>query len=364
VRRDLLGGQSATFTWSYRMTEVTGGQGGAFVVTAAGTDGAGAAVAAEPATTNTLLVNPPASVTAHTEAPAAGNVDRPFTFTVVAANTGAAPARVGAVMTPSPTAPAVVTIHSSPPAEQTVPASSERSFVWTVAADAPCDLVLSVAVSATDLNTGQSVTVPPVPALTVTVQHGAALVTTVEVAPVVAATDTVTVQATVRNTGQATASAVTASVFAAPALFELATSPEGEQAIAGGASATFVWTYRAGAGASAGRFEVDAAGTDANSADPITAVRAVSGEVAVAYVVGGAVTGLAGAGLVLRNGSEDLPVDGDGPFTFATPVASGTSYAVIVAAQPSGQSCAVMGGTGTVVSSAVTDVIVTCSTSR
>ena len=47
--------------------------------------------------------------------------------------------------------------------------------------------------------------------------------------------------------------------------------------------------------------------------------------------VGGTVSGLAGSGLVLRdNGGDDLPVTASGPFTFATPVASGAPYAVTV----------------------------------
>src|ERR1700733_2308361 len=47
------------------------------------------------------------------------------------------------------------------------------------------------------------------------------------------------------------------------------------------------------------------------------------------YAVGGAVTGLAGAGLVLEdNGTDDLGVTASGSFTFTSPVASGNAYAV------------------------------------
>jgi hypothetical protein len=85
-----------------------------------------------------------------------------------------------------------------------------------------------------------------------------------------------------------------------------------------------------------------------------------------AFKIGGTVTGLAGSGLVLQdNGGDDLAIGGDGPFTFPTPVASGASYLVTVAAQPSlpTQECRVSSGAGTVDAADVTNVEVTCTTS-
>lgn len=50
--------------------------------------------------------------------------------------------------------------------------------------------------------------------------------------------------------------------------------------------------------------------------------------VAASYTVGGAVTGLAGATVVLQNnGTDDLRLSADGPFTFATALADGSVYA-------------------------------------
>ncbi len=78
------------------------------------------------------------------------------------------------------------------------------------------------------------------------------------------------------------------------------------------------------------------------------------------YTVGGTVSGLTGAGLVLQNnGGDDLGVSGDGAFTFATAVAAGAPYAVSVLAQPSDQACTVLHGSGTAAAN-VTDVAVTC----
>jgi len=79
------------------------------------------------------------------------------------------------------------------------------------------------------------------------------------------------------------------------------------------------------------------------------------------YTIGGTASGLAGPGLVLRNnGGDDLAVTSSGPFTFASSLTSGSAYAVSVLSQPSGQTCAVSGGSGTVGSANVTSVTVSC----
>jgi len=79
--------------------------------------------------------------------------------------------------------------------------------------------------------------------------------------------------------------------------------------------------------------------------------------------IGGTVTGLEGSGLVLQNnGGDDLPIDADGPFTFATSLPPGSFYNVTVATQPTSpaQFCSVENGSGQVPAEAVTDVAVTC----
>jgi hypothetical protein len=79
------------------------------------------------------------------------------------------------------------------------------------------------------------------------------------------------------------------------------------------------------------------------------------------FSIGGTVSGLSGQ-LVLRNGTENLTVSANGPFTFATRVTSGTAYAVTVTSQPAGQNCTVTNGTGTVGQANVSNVNVSCST--
>jgi large repetitive protein len=84
------------------------------------------------------------------------------------------------------------------------------------------------------------------------------------------------------------------------------------------------------------------------------------------YALGGAVTGLAGAGLVLSSpGLPDLAVPaGSSSFSFAGGIASGGSYSVTVKTQPANpaQACTVTNGTGTANIADVLDVVVTCTT--
>jgi len=78
--------------------------------------------------------------------------------------------------------------------------------------------------------------------------------------------------------------------------------------------------------------------------------------------LGGKVSGLTTSGLVLANGSDTVTVDANAAaFTLPTPVAAGSSYAVTVKTQPTGLACAVTNGTGTMPTSPVTSVTVTCT---
>lgn len=81
------------------------------------------------------------------------------------------------------------------------------------------------------------------------------------------------------------------------------------------------------------------------------------------FRVGGTVTGLAGSGLVLRNGTQTLPISSTGAFRFpAQP--SGSTYLVQVERQPENpwQECSVARGEGTVGSGDIQDVRITCAT--
>ena len=83
------------------------------------------------------------------------------------------------------------------------------------------------------------------------------------------------------------------------------------------------------------------------------------------YTVGGTVSGLAGAGLVLQNNAgNDLTVSANGSVSFSTPLLSGAAFAVTVKTQPTGpmQTCVVSQGSGNVANANVTTVAVACTT--
>ncbi len=86
----------------------------------------------------------------------------------------------------------------------------------------------------------------------------------------------------------------------------------------------------------------------------------------VPVMIGGAVSGLTGSGLVLRNnGADDLAIATNGPFVFPTPVFTGFPYAVVVGTQPSvpSQTCTVDSGVDLAGTMDITNIGVTCATS-
>ena len=81
------------------------------------------------------------------------------------------------------------------------------------------------------------------------------------------------------------------------------------------------------------------------------------------YSVGGTVSGLSGTGLVLQNnGGDDLSVSAQAAtFTFATWIADRATYSVTVKTQPTGLTCTVNNGTGTLSGAKITNVSVICA---
>jgi 6-phosphogluconolactonase (cycloisomerase 2 family) len=82
------------------------------------------------------------------------------------------------------------------------------------------------------------------------------------------------------------------------------------------------------------------------------------------FTIGGSVSGLFGANLVLQNnGGDPLTINSNGSFTFANGVDVGSAYNVTVRTQPSGtpaQTCTVSMGIGSVAIGSVTNVAVSC----
>ena len=82
------------------------------------------------------------------------------------------------------------------------------------------------------------------------------------------------------------------------------------------------------------------------------------------YTVGGSVSYLTASGLVLANGSDTLAVSANATtFTMPTSVVYGATYNVTVQTQPTGQTCMVTNGSGTVSAANVTSIQVSCGTS-
>ena len=82
---------------------------------------------------------------------------------------------------------------------------------------------------------------------------------------------------------------------------------------------------------------------------------------AAAFTVGGTISGLTGSGLVLANGTDTTsPAPGATAFTFPTKMASAASFNVTVSTQPAGQTCTVSNGTGVILTSSVSNVVITC----
>jgi sugar lactone lactonase YvrE len=82
-----------------------------------------------------------------------------------------------------------------------------------------------------------------------------------------------------------------------------------------------------------------------------------------AYTIGGAVSGLDSAASVtlLNNGKDALVVTANGGFTFPAALVDGAAYAVTVGTQPTGESCTVTNGSGTIHAANIPNVAVTCS---
>ena len=79
--------------------------------------------------------------------------------------------------------------------------------------------------------------------------------------------------------------------------------------------------------------------------------------------LGGQVYGLAKDGLILKNGSEELPVaSGSSSFYFTKLVNTDDRYDITIAQQPKGAACTIKNGSGKASSYSVTTAVVTCET--
>jgi hypothetical protein len=102
------------------------------------------------------------------------------------------------------------------------------------------------------------------------------------------------------------------------------------------------------------------------SANVTNIVVACSASTPASFTIGGAVSGLSLGGSVQLENSADgdeLTVSVNGPFTLKVSQGSGQTYSVGIAVQPSGETCAITNGSGTVASANVTNIAVACAAS-
>lgn len=79
------------------------------------------------------------------------------------------------------------------------------------------------------------------------------------------------------------------------------------------------------------------------------------------HSVWGMVYGLSGPVVLQNNNGDDITLTVNGPFVFPSQLADGSPYGVTVLTQPAGQGCSVANGTGTIVGTNITNVVVTCA---
>lgn len=104
-------------------------------------------------------------------------------------------------------------------------------------------------------------------------------------------------------------------------------------------------------------------GGTTDTAGRLSVINAVITCVLVSNTIGGTITGLTGENLVLTNGSTGgtLPIaKGATSFTFGQEVTYGRTFGVTVLTQPTGQTCTVANGAGTMGDVKVDTIAVTC----
>ncbi|WP_192954724.1 FG-GAP repeat protein [Gallaecimonas mangrovi] len=101
-------------------------------------------------------------------------------------------------------------------------------------------------------------------------------------------------------------------------------------------------------------------GSGDDSSDSSASDSTGSGGTTTTYTIGGTVSDLSGSLVLQNNSGDDLTVTSSGSFSFATAIDDGSSYSVTIKTQPSGQTCAVSSGSGTVSSAEVTSISIHC----
>jgi len=109
-------------------------------------------------------------------------------------------------------------------------------------------------------------------------------------------------------------------------------------------------------------FMLTGCGGGGGSAPPITSASSANSATTALYSVGGSISGLIDDGLQLRNGSDVISVPANATtFVFPTSIPSGSAYLISGTTLPPGMTCRFAQASGTVKTSNITDVFITCN---
>ncbi|BDG05524.1 hypothetical protein [Anaeromyxobacter oryzae] len=217
--------------------------------------------------------------------PALASTGQTITATLTVEHRGGAPVELSPAMDVGGT---VTLVQTGAPAARRLDEGARAVFTWTYRAETAGDAALSPRVDCVDAASGAPFSAPPASAplrLAARVERRAALEAALSLPDAIAA-GAFAVTMTVANRGDAAALGVAPAPLApAPgstAAVSLVAAPAGPVDVAGGAVATFSWTYRTEAGGLL-RLSGSASGTDANDGGPCLAA-AISNDGVVAGV--------------------------------------------------------------------------------
>jgi len=226
--------------------------------------------------TSTVRVRQPATLVAAVTAPTRVTTGQSFAVSMRVDNVGESGA---AGVTPcgwASTGAGGATASAGPtPSSAAIAAGGAQTFAWTFTAGATGPVQLTGCAMGTDVTTSAPAGTPGASS-SITVEAPPVLVATLTIPPLIGTGATFPVDLAVHNTGQATASGVTPVIptVTGTASATLVSAPV-PAAIAGGATATFRWIYRATAPGTL-QLTSAASGTDANSGAAVTSNTATS----------------------------------------------------------------------------------------
>lgn len=278
VNAALPGSATQTFAWTLTATA----PGTVYYSAAAQGTGnnSGLTVEADLSTTPAITIMRGADLSASVAA-TPGQVSSGQTVTVVMTVTNAGEVQANAV---APSALTItgnsgnVTLATGPtPASVSIPGGQSRTFTWTYTAGSIAGTVFFTGnATGTDANSGLPASSNSDTSNVVMIATPANLTVSINSSPAgIGENGTITVTMTVNNTGGAAANNVSPSALTLGGTSAAATLADGPSpasaSIAGGGTKQFVWHYTAGATAGTVNFTGNAAGTDANSGNPVTA---------------------------------------------------------------------------------------------